>query len=150
MLNEFKKFILRGNVIDLAVGVIIGAAFNKIVSSLVTDVITPPLGLLLGKVQFSDFYISLTGEKFASLAEAQAAGAPVLTYGNFIDALIAFLITAIAIFFLVKFINKLQDVADMKEEEKAPETKVCPECLSKIPLEATKCAFCTSELKDNA
>jgi large conductance mechanosensitive channel len=148
MIEEFKKFILRGNVIDLAVGVIIGAAFNKIVSSLVTDIITPPLGLMLGKVQFSNFYISLTGEKFESLSAAQAAGAPVLTYGAFLDALITFLITALAVFLIVKSINKFHEKTRVKEE-KAPDTKKCPHCLSKVSIKATKCAFCTSDLKTN-
>ena len=146
MVEEFKKFILRGNVIDLAVGVIIGAAFNKIVSSLVTDIITPLLGLILGKIQLSEFYVSLTGQKFENLAAAQEAGAPVLTYGIFLDALIAFLITAFAIFLLVKSVNKFEELQGKKEIKK-PTTQKCPFCFSAISIEATKCAFCTSDIK---
>ncbi len=143
MLEEFKKFALRGNMIDLAIGVIIGGAFGKIVSSLVSDIIMPPLGLLFGKVNFSDLFVSLTGEKYASLADAQAAGAPTLNYGLFINNIIDFLIIAIVIFIIVRGINRLSK----KEEAPAePTTRECPHCLSQIPKKATRCANCTSDV----
>ncbi|MBI5290262.1 MAG: large conductance mechanosensitive channel protein MscL [Chloroflexi bacterium] len=144
MLKEFRAFIARGNVVDLAIGVIIGGAFGKIVTSLVNDIIMPPIGLILGNVNFSDLFISLTGRSFASLAEAQAAGAPTLNYGVFLNTVIDFLIVAFVVFLLVKQINR------MKKPEPAPAapaTKDCPYCLSAIPLKATRCPHCTSELK---
>jgi len=143
MLEEFKKFVLRGNVMDLAVGVIIGTAFGKIVSSLVSDIIMPPLGLLLGKVDFSNLFISLSGEKFTSLADAQAAGAPTLNYGLFINNIINFLILAIVIFLLIRAVNRLT-IKKGKVEEVT--TRECPHCLSSIPKKATRCAHCTSEI----
>ena len=139
MFEEFKKFAMRGNVIDLAVGVVIGAAFGKIVDSLVKDVIMPPIGLLLGKVDFSNLYVDLSGKGYASLDAAKAAGAPTLAYGVFINTVIEFLIVALAIFLLVKGVNRLR-------KAEAPTTKDCPKCLSKIPVAATKCAFCTSDV----
>ncbi len=142
MLEEFKKFILRGNVIDLAIGVVIGGAFGTIVTSLVNDVLMPPIGLLLGKVDFSKLYINLSKTKYPSLADAQAAGAPTINYGLFINSLISFLIVAIVIFFIIKLINKLS--AEKKEE--APATRECPFCLSQIPLKASRCPSCTSEV----
>lgn len=144
MLKEFKEFAMRGNVIDLAIGVIIGSAFGKIVTSLVNDVIMPPIGLLLGKVDFSNLYVTLSGEKYSSLAEAQAAGAVTINYGVFLNTIIDFLIVAFIIFLLVRQINKLQ-----KEEEKPaePTTKECPYCLTTIPIKATRCPACTSDLK---
>lgn len=143
MLEEFKKFILRGNVMDLAIGVIIGGAFGKIVASFVSDIIMPPLGLLLGKVSFKDLFISLTGEKFASLADAQAAGAPTWNYGLFINNIIDFLILALVIFLLVRAINRMT-----KKEEKVEEvtTRECPHCMSTISKKATRCPNCTSDV----
>ncbi len=153
--NEFKKFAMRGNVIDMAVGIIIGAAFGKIVDSLVKDVIMPPIGLLLGKVDFSNLYIVLkngAGEfPYNSLAAAQAAGAVTLNYGLFINAVISFVIVAFAVFILIKGINNLQAKMDKKEAQEAakeaPKTKTCPYCCSEIPVNAVKCPHCTSDLK---
>ena len=142
MLAEFKKFIMRGNVMDLAIGVIIGGAFGKIVSSLVDDIIMPPLGLLLGKVDFVNLFASLTGTKYATLAEAQAAGAPTLNYGLFIKNLIDFILLAVVIFLLIRTINRMSK----KQEETVPVTRECPHCLSQIPLKASRCPACTSEV----
>ena len=144
MFKEFKAFIMRGNVVDLAVAVIIGAAFGKIVSSLVNDVIMPPIGLLLGKVDFSNLYISLNGQQYASLAEAQAAGAPTLNYGIFLNNVVNFLIVSFVIFLLIRSVNKLT-----KKEEKPAEatTRECPYCKTAISKHATRCPNCTSEVK---
>jgi large conductance mechanosensitive channel len=144
MFKDFKAFILRGNVMDLAVGVIIGAAFGKIVSSFVSDILMPPLGLLLGKVDFSNLYLSLSGQKYASLAEAQAAGAPTLNYGLFINNIIDFLILALVIFLLIRTLTKLT-----KKEEKPGDvtTRDCPYCQTSISKKATRCPNCTSEVK---
>ncbi|HOW92654.1 MAG TPA: large conductance mechanosensitive channel protein MscL [Anaerolineaceae bacterium] len=142
MLDEFKKFMMRGNVMDLAIGVIIGGAFGKIVSSLVNDIIMPPLGLLLGKVDFTNLFASLTSTKYATLAEAQAAGAPTLNYGLFINNVVDFLIISLVIFLLIRAINRLSK----KQEEAAPQTRECPHCLSQIPLKASRCPACTSEV----
>lgn len=142
MLKEFREFIMRGNVVDLAVGVIIGGAFGKIVSSLVTDVIMPPIGLLLNGVDFSNLFISLTGQAYSTLTEAQAAGAPTLNYGNFINSVIDFLIVGLVIFLLIRAINRLKKPA----AEAAPSTKDCPYCFSPIDLKATRCPHCTSQL----
>ncbi len=143
MLEEFKKFALRGNVIDLAVGVIIGTAFGKIVSSLVSDIIMPPLGLLLGKVDFSNLFISLSGQKYASLADAQAAGAATLNYGLFINNVINFIILAFVIFLMIRAINRL---TVKKEQVEEVTTRECPYCLSSISKKATRCPQCTSEV----
>ncbi len=144
MWKEFKDFALRGNVIDLAIGVIIGSAFGKIITSLVNDIIMPPFGLILGKVDFSNLFISLNGQKFANLADAQAAGAPTLNYGLFINNVIDFLIVAFVIFLVIREINRLTK----KKAEKTPEptTRECPYCYSQIPLKATRCPHCTSEI----
>ncbi|HNR02834.1 MAG TPA: large-conductance mechanosensitive channel protein MscL [Anaerolineaceae bacterium] len=142
MLEEFKKFLMRGNVMDLAIGVIIGGAFGKIVSSLVDDIIMPPLGLLLGKVDFVNLFASLTGTKYATLAEAQAAGAPTLNYGLFIKNIVDFFLVALVIFLIIRSINRLSK----KQEEAAPQTRECPHCLSQIPLKASRCPACTSEV----
>jgi large conductance mechanosensitive channel len=142
MLKEFREFIMRGNVVDLAVGVIIGGAFGKIVSSLVSDVIMPPIGLLLNGVDFSNLFVSLTGEPFATLAEAQAAGAPTLNYGTFINSVIDFLIVGLVIFLLIRAINRLQRPAPAPDAV----TKECPYCFSTIALKATRCPNCTSQL----
>jgi len=142
MLKEFRDFIARGNVLDLAVAVIIGAAFGKIISSLVEGVIMPPVGLLLGKVDFSNLIIDLSGQHPASLVDAKAKGLPVVAYGAFLNDVITFLIVALVVFLVVKAVNK------MKREEPAAETnKDCPYCLSSIPIAATRCSGCTSELK---
>lgn len=144
MIKEFKEFIMRGNVLDLAIGIIIGGAFGKIVSSFVNDILMPPIGLLLGGVDFTNLFASLNGEKYASLAAAQEAGAPTLNYGLFINNILDFLIVAIAIFFVIKAVNKLQKP---KPVEAAPvTTKECPYCFSAIPIKATRCPNCTSEL----
>lgn len=142
MWDEFKKFIQRGNVMDLAVGVIIGGAFGSIVNSLVNDVIMPPIGMLVGNVDFSDLYINLSGGSFGSLAEAQSAGAVTINIGLFINAVINFLILAFVIFIMVRQMNKLQKPEPVSE----PSTKQCPFCFSAIPIKATRCPQCTSKL----
>lgn len=143
MLKEFKEFAMRGNVIDMAVGIVIGIAFGAIIKSFVSDVIMPPVGMLLGNVDFSELFIVLKGAgSYTTLAEAQAAGAVTLNYGIFVNTIINFIIVAFAIFVVIKNINRLE------KEEPAPEptTKECPYCLSSVPLNATRCPFCTSEL----
>jgi large conductance mechanosensitive channel len=142
MLKEFREFIMRGSVVDLAVGVIIGGAFGKIVSSLVSDVIMPPIGLVLKGVDFSNLFVSLNGQAYLTLAEAQAAGAPTVNYGVFINETIDFLIVGLVIFLLIRTINRLHKPAPSAE----PATRECPYCLSMIPVKATRCAFCTSQL----
>ncbi len=142
MLKEFKEFAMRGNVIDLAIGVIIGGAFGKIVSSFVADVIMPLIGLLLGGVDFSNLFVNLGAEKYATLAAAQEAGAPTLNYGIFINAVVDFLIVAFVIFLVVKGINKMQKPAPAT----APTTKKCPYCITEIAIEAKRCPNCTSQL----
>lgn len=147
MFKEFKEFAVRGNVIDMAVGIVIGAAFGTIVKSLVADIIMPPIGLLLGNVDFSNLFIIIKGGTtpgpFVTLAEAQAAGAVTLNIGVFINTIISFLIVAFAIFLVIRSMNRLKK----KEEAPPPEptTKECPYCLSAIPINAKKCAFCTSD-----
>ncbi|MCI0330755.1 MAG: large-conductance mechanosensitive channel protein MscL [candidate division Zixibacteria bacterium] len=143
MLKEFKAFAMQGNVMDMAVGIIIGAAFGKIVSSLVGEVLMPPLGLLIGNVDFSNLYFNLSGQSFASLTEAKAAGAPVVSYGLFFNTVIDFIVVAFVIFLLVKQINRLKT----GPTPAAPNTKDCPYCLSTIPLKASRCAYCTADLK---
>ncbi|HPZ10148.1 MAG TPA: large conductance mechanosensitive channel protein MscL [Candidatus Eremiobacteraeota bacterium] len=145
MLKEFKEFIMRGNVFDMAVGIIIGGAFGKIVNSLVNDIIMPPFGLILGKVNFKDLYLNLSGQAYDSLDTATKAGAPVLKYGLFINTILEFLIIAIAIFFMIKVINKLN--RQKEAPPPPPDTKDCPYCFSKIAIKATKCPNCTSEIK---
>jgi len=144
MIKEFKAFAMRGNVIDLAVGVIIGGAFGKIISSLVADIIMPPIGLLMGKMDFTNMFLTLSGNKFATLEEAKAAGAVTLNFGLFLVALIDFLIIAFILFLLLRPINKL---TKKPEPVAAPTTKECPYCFSTIPLKAVRCPNCTSELK---
>jgi large conductance mechanosensitive channel len=143
MLKEFKDFIARGNVIDLAVAVILGAAFGPIVTSLVNDIVMPPIGYVLGRIDFKDLYLSPSGEAFPSLAAAKAAGAPVIAYGNFLNTIVNFLIIAFVIFLLVKQVNRFKEPAPVA----APATKDCPYCLSAMPLKATRCPHCTSELR---
>ena len=143
MFKEFKEFIARGNVIDLAVAVVMGAAFGPIVTSAVNDIIMPPIGLLMGGMDFKDLFISLKGVAYPSLAAAKAAGAPVIAYGNFLNTVINFLIVSFAIFLLVKSVNRMKKPAPAAA---APVIKECPYCLSNIPLKATRCPNCTSEL----
>ena len=139
LLKEFKQFVSRGNVVDLAVGVIVGAAFGKIVTSLVSDILMPPLGLILGKVDFSGLYVNLSGKEFASLAAAKAAGAPTINYGLFINNVIDFAIVAFVIFLLIKQINHFTKPTEVT-------TKECPHCRSSINLKATKCPQCTADI----
>ncbi len=145
MLKEFKKFALRGNMLDLAVGVIIGGAFNSIVKSLVDDIIMPIISIFTGKIDFSNLFIALDGSSYQTLDAAKEAGAATLNYGSFISGVINFIIMAFVVFVIVKGVNKL----NKKEEEpaKAPTTKICPYCKSEINIEATKCPHCTSDLK---
>ncbi len=143
MLEEFKKFAMRGNVIDLAVGFIMGGAFGAIVSSLVNDVIMPPIGLILGKVNFGSLFIDLSGKGYATLAAAKEAGAPVIAYGAFINTVINFIIVAFVLFLLVRQVNKL---TAKPAAPAAPTTKECPYCFSAIPIKATRCPNCTSPL----
>ena len=153
MLKEFRDFAMKGNVMDMAVGIIIGGAFGKIVSSLVNDVIMPPIGMLLGKVDFSNLFINLSGEHYASLADAKAAGAATVNYGLFLNTVIDFVIVAFAIFLMVKWINKMRAATEALEKKPqvapaAPTTKECPYCLSVIPMKAIRCAHCTANLSD--
>ena len=143
--KEFKGFAVKGNVVDMAVGVIIGAAFGKLINSMVNDILMPPIGRLLGKVDFSNLYINLSSTPYPSLAKAKEAGAATINYGVFLNEAINFLIVSFAIFMLIKQINRLK-----KREEQAPSSptaKECPYCLSGIHLKATRCAHCTSELR---
>ncbi len=144
MLEEFKKFIMRGNVLDMAVGIIIGVAFGAIITSLVNDIIMPPIGLLLGKVDFANLFIQLSGTPVATLADAKKAGAATINYGVFINTVINFLIVAFVIFLLIKQVNRL---TAKPLAPAAPITKECPYCVSTIPIKATRCPNCTSELK---
>lgn len=150
MLKEFKEFAVKGNVIDMAVGIIIGAAFTSVVQSLVNDILMPPLGLLLGGVDFSEFFIILkegsTRPPYETLAAAREAGAVTLSYGVFFNALLSFLIVSFAVFMLIKYINKLKR-PQQKPEPVAPTIKKCKYCFSDIPVEATRCPNCTSELE---
>lgn len=145
---EFKKFIMRGNVIDLAVGVIIGGAFQSIVKSLVDDIFMPIISLATKGIDFSNWFIALDGNKYGTLAQAQEAGAAVISYGNFISAVINFIIMAFIIFLFVKAINTLAEKTKKAEEPAAPTTKKCPYCMSEIDIEATKCPHCTSSLEE--
>lgn len=142
LFKEFKKFIVRGNVLDLAIGVIIGAAFSKIIDSTVNDIIMPPIGLIVGKVDFGNLYINLSDKDYSSLAEAQEAGAATINYGLFINNIIHFLIISFVIFMIVKQVNRFHK----KEETKKIATKKCPECISEIPVSARRCPACTTFL----
>lgn len=144
MLKEFKEFAVRGNVLDLAIGVIIGAAFGKIVTSLVEDVIMPPIGLLLGPIDFSNRFINLSGKHYDSLAQAKAAGAPTINYGLFLNAVLSFVIVAFVIFLIVRAVNRMRRGEEATAA--APVVKECPYCLSSIPVKATRCPHCTSQL----
>ena len=145
MLKEFKEFAMRGNVLDMAVGIIIGAAFGQIVNSFVQDVLMPPIGRLLGHVDFSNLFISLAGQHYDTLAAAKAAGAATLNYGLFLNTVINFLIVAFAVFLLVRQVNRL--APKPAPAPAAPATRDCPYCLSAIPAKATRCAHCTSEVR---
>ena len=149
LIKELKEFILRGNVLDMAVGIIIGASFGKIVDSLVKDIIMPPIGVLLGKVDFSNLYFPIypIGEKYKSLADAQAAGAVTINYGSFLNTVISFIVVAAAVFFVIKAINTLKSNLTKEEEVKTEaSTKECPYCCSSIPVNAKKCPHCTSDI----
>ena len=143
MLKEFKEFAMKGNVVDMAEGIIIGAAFGKIITSVVSDILMPPIGVLLGRVDFSNLFFDLSGQSHPSLAAAKAAGAATINYGLFINTVIDFLIVAFVIFLLVKQMNRLKKEAPPA----APSTKDCAYCLSAIPIKATRCPHCTSDLK---
>jgi large conductance mechanosensitive channel len=150
MLNEFKEFALKGNMMDLAIGIIIGAAFGAIINSLVNDIIMPPIGLALGKVDFSSLYWNLSGTVYPTLAAAKTAGAAVMSYGIFFNTLINFLIVALVLFFVVKGMNTMRRAADKKKAAAppaAPTTKECPKCFSTINIKASRCPNCTSEVK---
>jgi len=142
MLKEFKAFAMRGNVLDLAVGLMIGSAFNKIVSSFVNDILMPPISLLLGKINFTNMFLTLHGGHYATLADAQANGAITLNYGQFIGTVVDFVIIAFAIFLLVRQVNRLMP----QPTPAAPTTKECPYCYSVIPIKAVRCPHCTSDL----
>jgi large conductance mechanosensitive channel len=146
MWKEFREFAMRGSVVDLAIGIVIGAAFGKIVTSFVGDILMPPLGLLLGQIDFSNLFINLSDTPYASLAEAKAAGAPTINYGIFINTVIDFVIIAFAVFLVVRGINKLRRA----EKPTAPTTRNCPYCLTLIPLKATRCPACTSQIEARA
>jgi large conductance mechanosensitive channel len=143
MLKEFKEFAMRGNVLDMAVGIVIGAAFGKIITSFVGDVLMPPIGVILGKVDFSNLFLNLSGKSYSTLAEAKAAGAATLNYGMFINTMIDFLIVAFMIFLLVRQVNRWKT----PEPAPVPVTKDCPYCFSAISVKATRCPDCTSELR---
>jgi large conductance mechanosensitive channel len=145
MLKEFKEFAMRGNVVDMAVGIIIGAAFGKIISSFVNDILMPPIGLLLGKVNFSNLFIDLSGKNFATLEEATKAGAATINYGLFFNTILDFVIVAFAVFLMIRQINRMK--REPETVPAAPDTKECPFCLSTVPLKAVRCPHCTSELK---
>ena len=142
MLKEFKAFVMRGNVLDLAIAVILGAAFGKIVTSFTNDILMPPLGLVLGKVDMTNLFINLSGTHYATLAEAKAAGAATINYGVFLNAVVDFLIVAFVIFLLIRQVNRLKGPAPVE----APKTRECPECLTPVPALAHRCSACTSVL----
>src|SRR5262245_50115026 len=144
MLKEFKEFAMRGNVIDMAVGIILGAAFGKIVTSFVEDVLMPPIGLVLGGVDFSNYFVVLRGQAFPTLAAAKAAGAATINYGMFINTIFSFLIVAFAMFLMIRKVNRLKRKEELAPP--APTQRECPQCLSSIPLKAKRCAHCTSQL----
>jgi large conductance mechanosensitive channel len=146
MWKEFKEFIARGNVIDLAIGVIIGGAFSTIVSSLVNDIIMPPIGLLLGNVDFSNLFIDLSGQGYESRAAAEDAGAATINYGIFVNHVISFIIIAFVVFLLVQQINRLKRAREEEEAPAEPTTKECPYCFTTIPIKATRCPNCTTQL----
>lgn len=141
MLKDFKAFVLRGNVLDLAVGIIVGGAFGKIVSSFVADVLMPPIGLIIGKVDFTNLFVSLNGQSYPSLAEAKKAGAPTLNYGSFINSAVDFVIIAFAVYLVVRAVNRMMP---KEAPTPAPAARDCPQCLMSIPAAAKRCGHCTS------
>ena len=145
IIKDFKEFIMRGNVIDMAVGIVIGIAFGAIVNSVVNDLIMPPIGLILGNVDFSNLYINMSGGAYASLAEARQAGAAVIAYGVFVNTIINFIIIAVVLFFIIRMFARLRRKQEAALE--AVTTKDCPHCFTTIPIKATRCPNCTSELK---
>lgn len=145
-LEEFKKFAVRGSMMDMAVGIVIGAAFTGFVNSLVNDILMPPIGFLMGGVDFSDYFINLSGGSYRSLADAQAAGAATINYGAFINSGINFLIVALALFMVVRAFNNMREVGRKPEAEAEPSIRACPYCYMDIPKEATRCPHCTSQL----
>ncbi len=147
MLQEFKKFAIRGNMIDLAVGVIIGGAFNSLVTSLVNDIVMPVLGIFTGGLDFSNWFIPLDGSHYSTLAQAQEAGAATLNYGVFLSGMLNFLIMAGVVFLMVKAINKLKSLEKPEPAPAPPTTKICPHCQSEIHIKATKCPYCTSDVE---
>jgi large conductance mechanosensitive channel len=144
MLKEFKEFAMRGSVLDMAVGIILGVAFGNIVNSFVKDILTPPIGLLLGKVDFANLFVTLSMQQYATLEQAKAAGAPTLNYGIFLNTIVNFLIVAFAVFLLVRQVNRLSRKAEAAPA--APTNKECPRCYTSIPIKALRCPNCTSEL----
>jgi len=142
MFKEFKEFAMRGNMLDMAIGIIIGAAFGKIITSLVNDLLMPPIGLVMGKVNFADRFVNLSGQPYASLAEARAAGAATINYGIFLNTIIDFVIVAFVVFLLVRQINRMKKAAASE-----PVTRACPYCCTEIPIKAVRCPHCTTELK---
>ncbi len=142
MLKEFREFAMRGSVVDLAVGLVLGAAFGRIITSFVNDILMPPIGLLLRGVDFSSLFIPLRGGPYPSIAAAKAAGAPTINYGLFLNAIIDFVIVAFVLFLVIRQINRMR-----REPEATPNTRPCPFCLSIVPIGAVRCAFCTSDLK---
>ena len=145
MLKEFRDFAMRGNVLDMAIGIIMGAAFGKIISSLVSDILMPPIGMLLGRVDFGSLFLNLSGTDYPSLASAQEAGAPTINYGVFFNTVLDFVIVAFAIFLLIRQVNRMSRQPEAPPA--APTTKPCSYCLSSIPINATRCPHCTSDLK---
>ena len=146
MWSEFKKFALKGSMIDLAIGVIIGGAIGKVITSLVNDILMPPIGLLLGRVNFASLYINLSRTKYPTFDAAKAAGAPTINIGLFLGTIIDFLIMALVIFLMVREMNRIRERSEKKVAAPAPTTKVCPFCKTEIPIDATRCPNCTSEL----
>ena len=144
MWKEFKEFVMRGSVLDLAVGFVVGAAFGKIVTSLVNDVLMPPIGMLLGRINFSNLFINLSAQPYATLAEAQAAGAATINYGVFLNTVMEFVIVAFALFLLIRQVNRLR--REPEAAPAAPTTKECPYCFTEIPIKARRCPHCTSQL----
>jgi len=142
MIKEFKEFAMRGSVLDMAIGVVIGGAFGKIVTSLVQDILMPPIGMLLGGIDFANYFVTLSGHAFPTLAAAREAGAPTVNYGVFLNTVLDFLIIAFAIFFMIRQVNRLRRKDDPAGA--APNQKECPQCLSSIPINARRCAYCTS------
>ena len=147
MLKGFKKFALRGNVVEMAVGIIIGISFNNIINSFVNDILMPPVSLLIGNINFSNLYINLSQQEYESLAAAEQAGVPIIKYGIFIGTVVDFLIVAFALYIVISYYNKLKEINKEKEIKAAPNTKKCPYCYSEINIKATRCPECTTKLE---